>query len=370
MKRFLSVFLLLLLLCTLIPSVVFASPVTFTTRVSSATDNIVVWAGTAPQYSTSSVVAVGNYSSSYYGMSSGFRFNNIAIPVGATITQAYLTFTAYTDTNSGIVVNSVIQGEASIAPQAFSTYTNFIGRVKLPYTVTWVGIAAWTANSVYNSPDISPIVQAAINQSGWTYGGSLALFWSDLANQSSSGATRRAYSYAHSPTQAVSLTIVYENVYIPPTSLTDITDLQTDVKALTTAVGKISDQNIVLTSQVNKMSTTIQTSVQSAIQPLQTTMSNIESNVNKVVQPLTVQVTALNTKMTSIEAQQQALKVVLDGIVAKEAEANTKLQSRVNGLQLWLFVLLVVNGFVVYLLIKGKSGSTLKVNAPKINTKL
>jgi hypothetical protein len=158
-------------------------------------------------------VTAGYYSSTYKGMGGAMRFQNVTIPPGSTITSAYLTLRAY-DTLNNTVVNSYLKGQNNSNPATFSTQADFDARTWLSTVVNWDSIPAWTNNTDYQSPDISSIIQAIINLSGWASGNALVLAWEDweLRSTQANNTYRDAYSYDGSSTYAPKLHIEYTTV--------------------------------------------------------------------------------------------------------------------------------------------------------------
>lgn len=146
----------------------------------------------------------------------GMRFVTVNIPNSATITAAYINFTAYDDENGAGVVRSTIQGEASDNAITFSTVANYNGRSRTSTPVNWNNLAGWTHDVVYASPSIIGIIQEIVNRAGWVSGNALVLFWEDNSSDSSSERTAWAYkgSAAKSPVLHVSWTVTAPT--IPP----------------------------------------------------------------------------------------------------------------------------------------------------------
>jgi len=118
------------------------------------------------------------YSDVYLGVSGtisiidGFRFQNINIPKGASITKAYIQFKAYGDTAG--TANFTIAGEASGNASTYTTATNNIsGRASTTASVTW-SPTDWTNGTAYDTADLSSIVQEIVNQTGWSAGNAMA----------------------------------------------------------------------------------------------------------------------------------------------------------------------------------------------------
>jgi|GEM_PF-1973088 len=104
----------------------------------------------------------------------GLRFQNIAIPKGTIITNAYLEFVA-SNYDSGYAEYE-IKGQASDNPPAFTdTNDNISDRPRTGQGVTWVVTDIWQDGETHNSPDISAVIQEIIGRPGWNYGNSLVI---------------------------------------------------------------------------------------------------------------------------------------------------------------------------------------------------
>lgn len=107
----------------------------------------------------------------------GMRFNAIAIPQGATITNAYLQFQA--DETGSTATTLQIFGQAADNPSTFTTATsNISSRTKTGASVSW-SPAAWptidVANAAQRTPDIKTVIQEIISRPGWASNNSLAI---------------------------------------------------------------------------------------------------------------------------------------------------------------------------------------------------
>ena len=121
----------------------------------------------------------------------GIRFQNLAIPQGATITNAYITFTAKTiDTG---VTNLNFYGEAADNAVTFSTTTyDITSRTKTTASVTWSSVPGWnTIDEEHQTPDLTAAIQEVVNRAGWSSGNALVFIVTGSGE-------RTAYSYATS----------------------------------------------------------------------------------------------------------------------------------------------------------------------------
>ncbi|MEE9344539.1 MAG: metallophosphoesterase [Methylococcales bacterium] len=107
----------------------------------------------------------------------GMRFNNVTIPQGTTIVDAYIQFTAANP--SSTVTSLTLEGEAT--DNAITFVNNINGHVStrprttasIPWSpVAWATVGA--AGVDQRTPNLSSIVQEIVNRSNWTSNNSLA----------------------------------------------------------------------------------------------------------------------------------------------------------------------------------------------------
>lgn len=139
----------------------------------------------------------------------GLRFENINIPKGATITNAYITFRAVAtnspNTNSG-VTNLTIKAHASDNATTFSSSTYDIStRPTTTASTSWSSLSAWTTGSSYNTPAFNSVVQEIVNRSGWANGNSIAIIITGSGS-------RTAESWDNAATNQPILTITYTTI--------------------------------------------------------------------------------------------------------------------------------------------------------------
>jgi len=114
----------------------------------------------------------------------GLIFRAVAVPKGATITNAYVQFTC-DEADSQVLPPLTIGGEKSGNAVAPYPMTDFCvsSRPKTTATVSWVPtpwetVDVRTANE--RTPDIKTVVQEIVNQTGWASGNNLAIMiWTD-----------------------------------------------------------------------------------------------------------------------------------------------------------------------------------------------
>ena len=138
----------------------------------------------------------------------GLRFQNVTVPSGATITNAYIQFTA--DETDNDATEIVIRAELVDDADAFSYSTNDVStRAMTTDSVTW-NPPAWNtvgaAGTDERTPDISSLVQSVVDNGGWASGNNLVLIlysWDQLK--------RVAESYDGSANDAAVLHIEFAN---------------------------------------------------------------------------------------------------------------------------------------------------------------
>jgi hypothetical protein len=163
-------------------------------------------------YATHTQMGAGYVSSGQPDWGSGLRFTSITIPKGATITAAYLTITAK-DSFSATTVKSYISAEAADNP---ATFANDKAAFDTRFgthgdRIAWDNIAAWTADTEYQSVGIKDVIQAIVNRAGWSSGNAIVIFWEDFDKRSTQSGTtvRTGYTYDASTAKAVKLHIEY-----------------------------------------------------------------------------------------------------------------------------------------------------------------
>ncbi|MGQ8365093.1 PilC/PilY family type IV pilus protein [Glaciecola sp. 1036] len=146
----------------------------------------------------------------------GTRFKKIAVPQGATITNAYLEFTAYQNATSN-GAQMTIRGAAEDDPKDFHPYKRYMlaNIAKTAASVSWSNIPNWYRNNDYQSPPVTSIVQEIVNRPGWQPNNDMMFVMSNF-----SYAKRGAYSYNGKPSGAVRLVIEYEGNATPGTTST------------------------------------------------------------------------------------------------------------------------------------------------------
>ena len=128
------------------------------------------------------------------------RFNNVLIPQGATITNAYISLVA--DESDSEATSLTIQAEDVDDSQPLSTQSlNLSSRATTDASVVWAP-NPWSTNDEIDTPNIAVVVQEVISRNGWSSGNNLALILNGTGK-------RVAESYNGSANEAALLHVEY-----------------------------------------------------------------------------------------------------------------------------------------------------------------
>ncbi|WP_281987545.1 fibronectin type III domain-containing protein [Aquimarina aggregata] len=140
----------------------------------------------------------------------GLRFQSLGLPKNATITSAYLQFTA-DESNSSNAELEIALHNSSNSP-SFSSSNNVSGRTTFSSKVTWRP-QSWTSNqsgSRQRSPNLKTMVQSLVNKSGWTSGNNASFIVRGKGvSLTSTSAKRVADSYEGGASKAARLLVNY-----------------------------------------------------------------------------------------------------------------------------------------------------------------
>jgi len=119
----------------------------------------------------------------------GMRFEDIAIPKGSVILEAWIEFECdETETGTEAFVSLIIEGELSPdAPTFTGIDFDIIPRPRTTAKVVWTPVP-WTAVSQKDqTPNIAAVIQEIVNQDGWKSGNALVIIISDDPDNPSEG---------------------------------------------------------------------------------------------------------------------------------------------------------------------------------------
>lgn len=145
---------------------------TFDTRISSDSDDIEEKRSNGNLQDGNTLGLVKSNGDVYVGL----RFQNVTVPPGATIVNAYLEFRSAANDSSS--TDLIIHGQDADNPGTFSGNSDVSNRLNssaTSATVNWNNVSAWSFLGAYQSPDISSIVQEIVDRGGWNSGNAMAL---------------------------------------------------------------------------------------------------------------------------------------------------------------------------------------------------
>ena len=184
-----------------------------TWQVGASTDDCMRLKSGAGFFLTGNAIESGANGAVNYQYGSGMRFTNITILKGSTIDSAKLTLTDIAG-NSGTVCRTRISAEdvddaITFADDGAAFDTRWAARTTA--RVDWDGIAAWTVNLEYDSPEIKTVIQEIIDRDGWASGQDMVIFWDDFDDRSdhNSNANREGYAWDSTPAKTAKLVITW-----------------------------------------------------------------------------------------------------------------------------------------------------------------
>lgn len=105
----------------------------------------------------------------------GLRFNNIRLNQDATVSSAYIEFAVTDLPNLSLPANLTIKIENVDNAAEFTDIDRPSNRSTLGSSVSWTINSGWDqTGQIYQSPDLSSLIESIVGRSGWTQGNSLA----------------------------------------------------------------------------------------------------------------------------------------------------------------------------------------------------
>lgn len=140
---------------------------TFTGQVTANADDGQVWPGGF------SIADVGiGYDGGYNHVFA--RFLNVTIPKNAIITSAKIQYKAMSSLTLASVQTSIYANDV-VAPTSPTSDATFTAKALTTAFVNWDAPGAWVANTWYDSPDISSVIQEIVNQASWASGNAVMI---------------------------------------------------------------------------------------------------------------------------------------------------------------------------------------------------
>ncbi|CAL2076266.1 conserved protein of unknown function precursor containing a type A C-terminal secretion signal [Tenacibaculum sp. 190524A02b] len=159
-------------------------------------------------YDSSDLEMSFDYGWTWFGTNQyvGLRFQNIKVPKGAAITEAYIQFVAV-DSQSNAVHLRIATNDTSNANE-FGTAYAVSKRKRLANPVSWRP-SRWRRGDLgthTKSPNLSNHIQQLVTKQDWNYGNSISfVIWENDHSKS----RRKAYTFDNDPSKAAKLVVKY-----------------------------------------------------------------------------------------------------------------------------------------------------------------
>lgn len=161
---------------------------------ASSDDAVQDSGGTVTLNGTTIVLSTGNYWA-------GFRWDNVTVPPGATVTAAYILVNLPSTTNDDANLNIYFQ--AADDPGTFTTAANDISsRSRTTAYVPWIASSIGAIQA--QTPDLSAPLQEVFDRGGWASGNAVVAIMDALA-----GVALQMDAYDHATRPEAELHITY-----------------------------------------------------------------------------------------------------------------------------------------------------------------
>ena len=122
-----------------------------------------------------------------------FRFINVQIPQGATITDAVVRFTSGSNKTSTVIRTNLTFGDVDDASQPNSC--NDMAAVLRTSNVAWNNIDSWVTGVQYDTPQLKDIFQTVVDRAGWSSGNAAILLIDDSGSDNEARRNISMYNY-------------------------------------------------------------------------------------------------------------------------------------------------------------------------------
>lgn len=190
---------------------------TFSARITNPNDEA--------QYSSPSLLscpdhcpqglAVGRSTDMTIKLGAAIRFRDFQVPKYAEILLAHFYFTCnWTKFVTFVYCQISVEDTSTPDDWAYADVPEFLarwgGRIGV---INWDHIPGWTKDVIYQSPNVSPTLQALVNRSDWQSGNNASFFWDDVLQRTpwSALAIRRCYSYQQTPVNCPSIYVTFNH---------------------------------------------------------------------------------------------------------------------------------------------------------------
>lgn len=188
----------------------------------------------------------------------GLRFQDIAIPANATITNAFIQFTADGD-NDGVLTITIKGEDIANSPSFVDGTNNISNRTTTTASVAWDNIPSWIDDAdgaAQRTPDLSSIINEVITSNGWLSGNPVTFVMTGTGNADD---RRKAESFDGGALIAPKLTIEYtsnSNVDLELTAIslptnTTYVNAAANVQAEVTSFGNVAATNYTLSYTID-----------------------------------------------------------------------------------------------------------------------
>ncbi|MHC4520292.1 MAG: S8 family serine peptidase, partial [Planctomycetota bacterium] len=175
------------------------SEVTVTCQVAAAADDAHMSKWGTYQKVNDPALSVGQYVA-------GMRFAGVQIPQGARIQRATLKICAHAGGLGG-QMTAAIRAEDADDVDTFGSNHRPNDVATTDASRLWDWGAAWSADTWYDSPDLSQVIQEVVDRDGFAAGNAIAII---CTADTSSGSDRKFWSYDGNPDRAARLEITYQ----------------------------------------------------------------------------------------------------------------------------------------------------------------
>ena len=183
------------------------SQIEFTVRVATGNDDVEEWYDGTMSLTSSDLDLIYDGNPARLDQLIGIRFQHVSVPQGATVEEAFLTFTS---DGAGGPATLQFYGEATDDAAPFtSTVLDVSNRTRTVTTASLVAASDWLAYppaETDDSPDLSALIEEIVARPGWTSGNDMA-FIIDGTTQS----YRVAVAYDVNAATAPLLTVRYQD---------------------------------------------------------------------------------------------------------------------------------------------------------------
>jgi len=229
----------------------------------------------------------------------GIRFAGAVIPEGATITDAYIEFTADEDSSQTAIFE--ISGEKSVDAMPFNpSQGNISSRPSTFSSVPWGVSTPWSMGRDYRTENIRSIIQEIIDQEAWVSGNSIAVALSGIGTRSVA-----SYDYTNPVNSGPRLIIIFDPTSGPipvPTSTLVPTSTEIPTEEPTVAPTEVptEEPTVAPTEEATEAPTTAPTAISTeAPISVPTTAPTTVPTVASTETPIEIPTTAPTTVPTT-----------------------------------------------------------------------